>query len=64
MSRIEIVIDLDLCGGAGLCVENCPNQVLGLENGKGFVIDSVLCGECYYCESICPNDAIRVRRIE
>jgi NAD-dependent dihydropyrimidine dehydrogenase PreA subunit len=62
MSEIEIVIDQELCDGDGQCVENCPNEALGMKDGKAYVIDPELCGECYYCESICPNSAIRVQR--
>jgi NAD-dependent dihydropyrimidine dehydrogenase PreA subunit len=62
MSKVEVVIDSELCDGDGLCVENCPNEALGMKDGKAYVIDPELCGECYYCESICPNNGIRVQR--
>lgn len=64
MSKIEVVIDYELCDGDGLCVENCPNEVLDIIDDKAHVIDHEFCGECYYCESVCPNNAISVHRNE
>jgi nitroreductase/Pyruvate/2-oxoacid:ferredoxin oxidoreductase delta subunit len=50
------------CTGCGLCVKNCPDEVLFLENGKakageGIFIGCIACGQC---AAICPACAIGV----
>jgi len=47
----------DLCLGCGLCVENCPLQVISLLWGYT-EIDQSRCNQCRLCLEICPQGAI------
>ncbi len=64
MATIIIAIDLDLCSGDGLCVENCTGRALAMKDNKVVILDLERCSECYYCESVCSSGAIRVYREE
>ena len=53
------IIDNDLCGGCGSCVEACPEgEVLGLLNGKAALIQPAKCLSHGACRDICPLEAI------
>lgn len=55
-----VEIDLDLCQGAGDCVNVCPVNVYELIDGK-VVADNINdCIECLACEGICPYNAILI----
>ena len=51
-------IDLDLCTGAGECVDVCPEDVYEVVNGKVKADKIGACIECAACDGVCPNDAI------
>lgn len=54
-------IDLELCNGCGICMEDCPMDVLYIDDrGKAFVKYARDCHECYLCEIYCPQKAIVV----
>ena len=52
-----IIIDNTRCIGCGLCVADCPNACLCLDDGKAYVTETgcIACGHCY---AICPREAI------
>lgn len=52
-----IVIDKMKCVGCGLCVSDCPNSYLYLENEKACT-QKVGCIECGHCYAICPQGAV------
>ncbi len=54
-----IVIDENKCLGCGLCVSDCPDACIHLENGKAYA-DSAGCMECGHCFAICPECAVRM----
>ena len=54
-----IVINAEKCVGCSLCVKDCPNACLYLENGKAHATDTG-CIECGHCFAICPQNAIRM----
>ena len=56
---IPIEIHEDGCIGCSLCVNDCPNACLYLENGKAHTRDTG-CIECGHCFAICPQNAIRM----
>ena len=56
---IPIEIHEDSCIGCSLCVNDCPNACLYLENGKAHARDTG-CIECGHCYAICPQNAIRM----
>ncbi len=53
------VIDKDLCGGCGTCVEACPEgDVLGLIDGQAALIQPTNCIGHGACREVCPLEAI------
>jgi ferredoxin len=53
------VIDDDLCGGCGSCVEACPEgEVLGLVEGRAALIQPTRCMSHGACQEACPLEAI------
>ena len=52
-----ILIDEEKCIGCAMCVNDCPNACLYLENGKVH-IEGQGCIECGHCYAICPKNAI------
>ena len=55
-------IDYDLYNGCGICVDNCPMDVIRMdeETGKPFVKYLRDCQSCFLCEIDCPVEAIYV----
>ena len=55
-------IDYKLCNGCGTCVDNCPMDVIRLdeEAGKAYIAYLSDCQFCFLCESECPEEAIYV----
>jgi len=53
-----VEINLDLCQGAGDCVEVCPVEVYDLDDGIVNATNIGECIDCMACQDICPYDAI------
>jgi len=53
-----VEIDLDLCVGAGECVDVCPVDVYEVVGGKVQAERIEDCTECGLCEGVCHTDAI------
>jgi NAD-dependent dihydropyrimidine dehydrogenase PreA subunit len=55
-------IDEELCVGCGICSDNCPMDVIRLNEGtkKAFISFGGDCATCYSCEADCPTHAIHV----
>lgn len=52
-----IKIDKEKCSGCGMCVKDCPNRAIELNEKKAqMVFDS--CLECGHCVAICPKGAV------
>lgn len=64
----KIKIDKDRCKGCYLCVVNCPNSLIKIEdklNAKGVkpvVFSGGKCTGCGMCALICPEFVIEVYR--
>jgi NAD-dependent dihydropyrimidine dehydrogenase PreA subunit len=54
-------IDEDACTGCGTCVENCPSEVLEIQDDKAKLVNPDDCVECGACEENCPSDAIKLQ---
>jgi len=48
------------CTSCGLCVDNCPNQAITMDDPVS--ISHEACGPClvWFCEQLCPSGAIQV----
>ena len=55
-------IDENLCTGCGICVSDCPMDVLRMDEAteKPQIKYRGDCMTCYMCELVCPVDAIYV----
>ncbi|NVM54763.1 MAG: 4Fe-4S binding protein [Candidatus Helarchaeota archaeon] len=54
------IIDVDACTGCGTCVENCPSEVLEVQDDKVKIVNADDCVECGACEENCPAEAIKM----
>jgi len=64
-----IEINQGWCKGCYICIEVCPQEVLGKSNiisDKGFFQVSVInvesCKGCRECEYFCPDHAIKIAK--
>ena len=53
-----VEINIDLCIGAGECINICPMSVYEIINGKLVANNIIECIECGACRDVCPNKAI------
>lgn len=55
-------IDEQQCNGCGICVENCPLDVLRMDQEKQIAFIKYIgdCQSCFLCERECPTGAITV----
>jgi NAD-dependent dihydropyrimidine dehydrogenase PreA subunit len=53
-------INEELCIGCGLCVDDCPMDVLRMDGtkNKAYIRYPGDCMVCYQCETVCPQKAI------
>lgn len=48
---------ISACDDCGVCVELCPEDVLGLTSDLAVTLDRPGCTECDVCIDVCPRDA-------
>ena len=54
-------IDEELCNGCGICVEDCPVDVLRMnEKDKARITYPQDCAVCFQCATNCPELAVTV----
>jgi thioredoxin reductase/ferredoxin len=54
------VFEFSKCFGSGACVKACPEQAIGIINGKGTLINPAHCIGHGACEPVCPTKAIKL----
>ncbi len=54
------VVDRGICIGCGICMRNCPAEVIKMKNGHP-VFDYSGCIRCFCCQELCPEHAIDIR---
>lgn len=54
------VIDPNLCLGSGGCLVACPEQAIGIIDGKGVLVSPALCIGHGACATSCPVGAIKL----
>jgi thioredoxin reductase (NADPH) len=54
------VFEFAKCFGSGACVKACPEQAIGIINGKGTLINPAHCIGHGACEPVCPTKAIKL----
>ncbi len=54
------VIDAALCCGSAACVKVCPEEAIGIVNGKAELINPTVCIGHGACEKACPVSAIKL----
>lgn len=59
-ATLHPVIDPRKCLGSGACVTACPEQALGIIDGKGYLVNASACIGHGACAAACPHDAIRL----
>jgi NAD-dependent dihydropyrimidine dehydrogenase PreA subunit len=52
-----VVVDHALCGGCGVCVDECPTKAIALIDGI-VVVNADSCDGCGDCIEVCPNKAL------
>ena len=58
---VTLQLDQEKCFGCGICTEVCPQEVLGLEDGRARIRQRDSCMECGACARNCPAGALKVR---
>ncbi len=56
----KIIINEDKCIGCGLCVKDCPNAHIYVENNKAHTYERG-CIECGHCFAVCPSHAVSMK---
>ncbi len=59
--RPRPVFSEERCIGCGVCRENCPVEVIELEDGIARV-DLSGCIRCFCCQELCPHEAVKIDR--
>ena len=53
-------IDEAACTGCGTCVENCPAEVLEMDDDKAKIVNIDDCVDCEACVENCSSNAIKM----
>ncbi len=58
--RKVIRIDEEKCNGCGLCIPNCPEGALEIQDGKARLVSDIVCDGLGACLGECPEGAISI----
>ncbi len=59
-ASLHPVVDPGRCLASGVCVRSCPEQALGIVNGKAVLVNAAACIGHGACASACPTEAIQL----
>lgn len=59
-ASLHPVVDLGRCIGSGSCANACPEEALGIVNGKAVLTNAAACIGHGACLAACPMDAIKL----
>ncbi len=59
-ATLHPVFDPNICIGSGGCLKACPEQAIGIIDGKGILISPALCIGHGACANSCPVNAIKL----
>lgn len=59
-ATLHPVVDGVLCCGAGACIAACPEQALGIVDGKAQLVNPTVCIGHGACADACPVEAIKL----
>jgi len=59
-ATLHPVFDFARCFGSGACVKACPEQAIGIINGKGALINPAHCIGHGACAPACPMQAVKL----
>ena len=59
-SSLHPVIDPNRCLGSMACVAACPEQAIGVIDGKAQLVNAAACIGHGACQAACPHDAIQL----
>lgn len=59
-SSLHPVVNPALCCGAAACVSACPEEALGIVNGKAHLVNPTVCIGHGACAAACPVEAIKL----
>ena len=69
--RGAVVVDKEGCKGCGICVVNCPHDVLELNrevNSRGYhysyMKEPEACIGCANCGVVCPDTCLTIYRVK
>lgn len=54
------IIDANECSGCGICVDECPNGVLDLDDDVAVAANEDACDGCATCVEECPMECIEI----
>ena len=52
-------VEAELCEGCGVCVDECPNDAISMDDDDVAQVDNSKCTNEGACMENCPTDAIK-----
>jgi len=65
MVKMLHTVNQETCKGDGICVDICPEGILGMVDGKAATVESradecIMCGQCI---AVCPTESIQMPQL-
>jgi len=52
-------VNQEMCNGCGICIDECPVEVITFNEMNKAQIDEESCIRCGKCHDVCPEEAVR-----